>query len=205
MASTAQLRARTFIVTKEHRRFEEFASAVRKNRYIGLCFGAAGVGKTLSAQRYANWPYAEALLTEWGPRKRSDAKVYAALAQSRALFYTPAVSESVGHLRRDLEQLQGRANACIDLHGPPDEQKKDLAYRSNNIELVIIDEAERLSTSALEFVRDLFDRSDIGLTNCMYSSFKYWWQNASVLAVIPSNLRRIESGTRSDSSIRNSL
>jgi len=28
---------------------------------------------------------------------------------------------------------------------------------------VIIDEAERLSTSALEFVRDLFDRSDIGL------------------------------------------
>ena len=163
MASTAQRRAGTFIVTKEHRRFEEFASAVRKNRYIGLCFGAAGVGKTLSAQRYANWPYAEALLTEWGPRKRSDAKVYAALARSRALFYTPAVSESVGHLRRDLEQLQGRVNACIDLHGPPNEQKKDSAYRSNNIELVIIDEAERLSTSALEFVRDLFDRSDIGL------------------------------------------
>src|SRR5450755_1872302 len=42
-------------------------------------------------------------------------------------------------------------------------------------------------------------------TNCRYSSFKYWWQNASVLAVIPSNLRRIESGTRSDSSIRNSV
>lgn len=46
-----------FIVTKEHRRFTEFANAVRKERTIGICHDVAGDGdgKTNSARRYANW------------------------------------------------------------------------------------------------------------------------------------------------------
>ncbi len=55
-------RAGTFIATKEHRRFTEFAEAVRKHRYVGLGYGAAGVGKTLSARRYAHWDVAGPLI-----------------------------------------------------------------------------------------------------------------------------------------------
>ncbi len=155
-------RSGAFIATKEHRRFTEFADAVRKHRYIGLCFGAAGVGKTLSARRYARWDVAEPLLVGWGPRRDSDAKVYAALAGHRAVFYTPSVCCPFRELREDIARLISRVGICIDQHVRR-EQLARTGDAANLAELLIVDEAERLTTTAVEHLRDVFDRTGIGV------------------------------------------
>lgn len=76
-AAAAGLRGRRLtdgarvIVTKEHRRFAEVARAVCKQHTIGICHGPAGVGKTLSARRYARWDSLEPYIIDWArPQRR---------------------------------------------------------------------------------------------------------------------------------------
>ena len=156
-----------FIVTKEHRRFTEFADAVRRGHTIGLCFGPAGVGKTLSARRYAHWEKAYDLLTYWGPRADSDAKIYAALARSRTVLYTPSVLTTPRVLKDELDQAITRTNICIEQHleavGQITPQTWGRRHGRNHVQLVIVDESERLRPTALELLRDRYDRDNIAL------------------------------------------
>jgi len=162
-AGSTGRRTGPFIATKEHRRFTEFANTIRKHRTIGLCFGPAGVGKTLSARRHSNWDLAELLLQTWGPRDPSDEKVYAALARSRTVFHTPTAGGTLRELRKDLDLMTTRVDICIKQHKNTSRDGTCFVARGSTVELIIIDEAERLSTSAVEYLRDIFDRTTIGL------------------------------------------
>lgn len=153
---------RGFIATREHRRFVEFVTAVRRQRTIGLCFGPAGVGKTWSARRFANWHRIEPFVLEWGSRAPSDDKIYALAARTRTVFYTPSVGTSLRQLKDELKLLAVRTGFCI---------SAGLALRDGSVDpikvtpmdLLIVDEAERLTFTALEHLRDLYDRSSMGL------------------------------------------
>ena len=154
-----------FIVTKEHRRFAEFATAVRKEQTIGICHGDAGVGKTQSARRYAHWDTLGPFIAEWGPRTEDDATHYAAANRSRTVFYTPEVLPRHKDLMREIEHLRMRLGICVDEH------QRNIGKVTGSravdmtrwIELLIIDEAERLTPTALELLRDQHDRHQLAI------------------------------------------
>jgi DNA transposition AAA+ family ATPase len=151
-----------FVVTKEHRRFAEFADAVRRDRYIGLCYGPPGVGKTQSASQYAGWdivgPYLQAF------RPLDAAPVPQQAMASRTIVYTPKVHNTPRILDKEITFLHERLSWGIEWEI---QTPKDFANLSKSCgpcaELLIVDEADRLKTPALEQLRDHHDRTGIGL------------------------------------------
>ena len=156
-------RERAFIATKEHRRFVEFASAVRKHRYIGLCYGPAGVGKTLSARRYANWDMAEPVIEGCGLGDDAGTPIHEKLARSHAVFHTPAVLGTLRDLRDTLANNLVIVSRYIEEQLRREGAQVDRRDRHRLVEIVLIDEAERLQTSALELLRDIVDRTGMGM------------------------------------------
>ncbi|MGH2716879.1 MAG: AAA family ATPase [Thermoleophilaceae bacterium] len=150
------------MITKEHRRFAELADACRRERYIGICYGPPGVGKTLSARHYAAWDQLESWLDR---RLLTDDEALApdVLEHARTVLYTPAVGITPSRIYHEVQQLGRRFDIAIDecLH-PTREVFRDPPEHSR-VELLIIDEADRIKTTALEALRDFFDRRRIGL------------------------------------------
>jgi DNA transposition AAA+ family ATPase len=151
-----------FLVTKEHRRFAEFCDACRRYRYIGLCYGAAGVGKTLSSRSYAHWDRFEALRG----LHLQDRPAAPDIMACRTLFYTAPVTATPERIQREVQDLRKQFNTLI--------VEMDLVLRNETVwrfprdptdwvELILVDEADRLKPAALEQLRDLYDRSSIGL------------------------------------------
>ena len=151
-----------FQSTREHRRFTEFADTVRAHRYIGLCWGPPGVGKTLSARQYAgadDWEQWQSIFEDnLGP-------VPARVLEAHTAFFTPSVAATVREIDRGLPTACQRISFAIDYHehGLVDPYVHTKSRSSGRTELLIIDEADRLKTTGLEQVRDYFDRHNMGV------------------------------------------
>jgi DNA transposition AAA+ family ATPase len=150
-----------FIVTNEYRRFCEFADAVRRDGYIGLCYGPPGVGKTLSARRYSSWDD----ITDHLQRKQSPGTRWppiqppAALASCRTVLWSPPVAASPTRLLDELKRTCSSLMTAVHEVRRPRERARGLP----SVELLIVDEADRLKTAGLEAMRDLYDRDHFGL------------------------------------------
>jgi hypothetical protein len=98
-----------FVETKQYKFFTEFCNACRKNRYIGLCYGPPGVGKTLSARHYANWDKVGAYKTSL---PRCDF-ILNQIAGSEVIFYTAKVVNSPGGIQQDIYQLRNHLRSLV--------------------------------------------------------------------------------------------
>jgi MoxR-like ATPase len=90
----------SFVETSEHCRFVEFCDACRQYRYIGLCYGPPGVGKTLSARRYSR---ADLLI---GIDPWLDPPLKPPLPDT--IFYTTAVINTPARVASDLSHARER-------------------------------------------------------------------------------------------------
>ena len=152
-----------FWVTQEHRRFVEFCDACRRYRYIGLCYGAPGVGKTMSARAYAHWDRIEPYLSphyvpgNW-PKLRPS--------QMRTVLYTPQVINTPKRIRDQIAELR----ACLRIliydrfrAQQPQAVETNSIHRLRQRELILVDEADRLVMNGLEEIRDLYDRHEVAV------------------------------------------
>src|SRR6266566_7517259 len=170
------------VSTKEYRRFAEFCDACRRYRYIGLCYGAPGVGKTRSAREYARWDRIKPLLPEelftlagrsyfdgnfpHKPFASVVAPSFAEVLPCRTVYYTAPVSSSAGRIEREVMGLCASLSYLVEAAEQASRGTDDflLAYRiPERTELVIVDEANRLKEAGLEQLRDLYDRGHLGM------------------------------------------
>ncbi|MFZ0667089.1 MAG: AAA family ATPase, partial [Acidimicrobiales bacterium] len=94
----------------------------------------------------------------------SDSPIYAALAKSRTVFYTPGVLTTPRHLKEELDHITVRVSICIGEHlGHATTNIKPRVRNSKQVELIIVDESERLKATGLELLRDRYDRDNIAL------------------------------------------
>ena len=115
---------KTFIETKEYKRFAEFCDACIKYKYIGICYGAPGVGKTLSSRYYCNWDNIEKQI-----------------AYRRADDIGKDATDEILSANEEVYTLK--------------------SYEG--IDLIIVDEIDRLKLQHLEQLRDIYDRNDLAM------------------------------------------
>lgn len=116
-----------FLITGEYRRFAEFCDACRQYRYIGLCHGPAGVGKTLSARHYAGWDRFEALPFVW----RADDQALTAFDGADTVLYTPEIVNSPRAVEADVVRL---CNTLRGVREEPQRRAEDLAAQARQEE-----------------------------------------------------------------------
>jgi len=149
----------SFVPTKEYSRFVQVCEASRRYRYMVVCVGERGVGKTWAARQYAQWDVFEPLLSAHGVAFSAESPV------PRTAFYTPRATATPKSIEQDLGLLLWGLQMIAE-HASTVAQETlatPVFIRPDVVDVLIVDEVDGLSQASLEVLRDVFDRSRLGL------------------------------------------
>jgi len=171
-----------FVVTKGYRHFAEMCDACRRARVVGLGYGPPGTGKTEAAKQYAQWGHIKPFLPEplitftgrnamdglypYRPFTFASVPLEAPIQECRTVFYTPPVSASVARIEKEVLTLLAAFSYLVEAANQRHQGEREfLVMRRYTplIELLIVDEANRLKDAGLEQIRDFADRGEFGL------------------------------------------
>ncbi len=148
-----------FVETKEYLRFTEFLANCQRYRYIGVCVGAPGVGKTISARHYSQWDVLEPFFPRYAYTKKPPSEV----GTCRSVFYSPPVNNTPGMIAAEIERRRNLVSWLVDAAMPKGRGRRGTSELTDYTQLLIVDEANRLKVTALEQLRDMYDREGFGL------------------------------------------
>jgi hypothetical protein len=124
--------SQAFVEIIEYSRFVEFCDACRHFRYIGLCYGPPGIGKTLSAVRYSR---AEKISAQdrWTSETTDDLPV-------DTLLYTTSVINTPSRISQDINMAREKVMSIV----LDPLRREGSAVLGRVIKLVICEEAEQI-------------------------------------------------------------
>jgi DNA transposition AAA+ family ATPase len=148
-----------FLITGQYRRFAEICNKSQKGQTLSLVFGKTGLGKTRSAMHYSQWHVIQEPLNTPPAIRRIPASI---LGCTTAVF-TPDVRVTPKRLQSGIAALRNRFDELIEqanLWYPPE---TIVPFPQKHLKLLIIDEADRLKFASLEYLRDLYDRTNMSI------------------------------------------
>lgn len=150
---------RPFLMTSQYKRFAEICNMSESQKFIALFYGRTGLGKSECALHYANWRTVEPLLDISAPTQAIPKSV----VQCGAAIYTPDVGATQKMVQSAIALLRNRFDDTVDRASTWHSFESGPFAPHKYLKLLIIDESDRLKPSSLEYIRDLYDRTNLSI------------------------------------------
>lgn len=152
----------SFFETHPYKQFTDVCDLCRRFRYVGICYGPAGIGKTIAARLYADWDAVEPLLERKGVRMPVQG---AEQLYPRVALYTPAPTVKPKQIESDVAMLLWSLQHLekIALHQYLEMATMNETSLCEQVELLIIDNVHQLNPICMDVVQSIYDRYQIGV------------------------------------------